>query len=134
MGKRNLTGRLWLRLQPIDFDCNKTLCGCSSDQNVNVTMKFTNSEGDAVSGARLICHDNGEFLGTTNPNGLVKLRVAGAATPGCGFMPNCQVAYLRMKDGTFGRPYWFARFVRGEDVETGDNNIERISSGIATSQ
>ena len=82
-----------------DFDCCKSLCGCSSNQTESATLQFTDADGSPNADAMLICHDNGEQLGVTNPNGLVELQIAGEATPGCGFMPNCQVAYLRKKMG-----------------------------------
>ena len=113
------------------FDCSKTLCGCPTERAVSIAIRFSDAEGKPLTGARLICHDDGNYLGTTNPNGLLKLRVVGDATPGCGFLPRCQVAYLRKKGGIWGRPFWFARFVRGEDVEIGEDNVQRINGDSA---
>lgn len=100
---------------------------------VSVAITFSDSEGEPLAGAILVCHDNGDYLGTANPNGLLRLPVVGDATPGCGFLPRCQVAYLRKKDGSWGRPFWFARFVRGEDVAIGTDRIERVEGGSAKS-
>ncbi len=110
----------------ITFDCSRSLCGCAMERAVSVAMKFSDSEGEPLAGAVLVCHDNGSNLGTANPDGLLRLSVVGDATPGCGFQPRCQVAYLRKKDGSWGRPFWFARFVRGEDVALGTDRVERV--------
>ena len=96
---------------------------------VSVTLKFSNAEGEPLAGAILVCHDDNNNLGTANSDGLLLLPVVGDATPGCGFMPRCKVAYLKKKDGSWGRPFWFARFVRGEDVAIGTDRIERVEVG-----
>ena len=67
-----------------------------------------------------MCDDDGTPFGATNANGLIQFRVPGASTPGCGFTPHCQVAYFRMQDNGVGRPFWFARFIRGEPVSETD--------------
>ena len=110
-----------------EFDCSKTLCGCPKESTVNLTMRFSDAEGKPLPGASLICHDDGDLLGTTSPDGLLRLLVVGKATPGCGFVPRCQVAYLKKKDQSWGRPFWFARFIRGEDVVNGGDSVQRIS-------
>lgn len=115
------------------FDCNKSLCGCPIERVVSVAMKFSDDESQPLAEANLICHDNGDYLGTVNPSGLLTLSVVGDATPGCGFLPRCQVAYLRKKDGSWGRPFWFARFVRGEDAAIGTDRIERVKGEPADS-
>ena len=110
-------------------DCNKTFCGCYKQHVETVTIELTDTDENPVASARLICHDEGVYLGTTNPNGILKLRVQGAISPGCGFIPECQIAFFETKDEGYGRPFWFARFVRGESVSVGDSNVELIDDG-----
>ena len=111
------------------FDCSKSLCGCSTEVTQAVTLRLADADGSPVSNARLICHDDGTFLGNTNMEGLLTLQVAGANTPGCGFMPDCQVAYFRTDKDKFGRHFWFARFVRGEPVRAKAHAVELVESG-----
>lgn len=111
------------------FDCSRSLCGCSSDASRPVTLRLADADGSSISNARLVCHDNGSSLGTTNREGLLTLQVAGADTPGCGFMPDCQVAYFRTDNDGFGRHFWFARFVRGEPVSAKAHAVELVDSG-----
>lgn len=109
-------------------DCSTSLCGCSSAASQPVTLRLTDADRSFVANARLICHDDGSFLGQTDSDGLLKLQVQGANTPGCGFMPDCQVAYFRTDNDSFGRHFWFARFVRGEPVSAKAHAVERVDS------
>ena len=110
------------------IDCSRSLCGCSTDASQPVTLRLADADGDSVANARLICHDDGTFLGRTNEDGLLTLQVAGANTPGCGFIPACQVAYFRTDNDKFGRHFWFARFVRGEPVSARAHAVELVDS------
>jgi len=110
-------------------DCNKTFCGCYKRHVETVTIELTDTDDNLVARARLICHDGGVYLGTTNPNGLLKLPVQGAVSPGCGFIPDCQIAFFETKDGGHGRPFWFARFIRGEQVSATDGNVKLVNAG-----
>ena len=109
-----------------EFDCSRSLCGCSSPDARPVTLRLANEDGDPVGDARLVCHDDGTFLGRTNTDGLLTIQVSGANTPGCGFMPDCQVAYFRTDNDQFGRHFWFARFVRGEPVSAKAHAVELV--------
>lgn len=109
------------------FDCGKSLCGCSSPDTRPVTLRLAVADGDPVGNARLICHDDGSFLGKTNSVGLLTLEVSGLKSPGCGFMPDCQVAYFRTDNDQFGRHFWFARFVRGEPVSSRAHAVELVN-------
>lgn len=111
------------------FDCSRSLCGCASAEVLSVTVKLTDADGNTIPDANLICHDDSKYLGSTNPNGLATFSVMGSGTPGCGFIPDCRVAYVRNKDGGFGRLFWFARFIRGEDAFEGDERLELIDDG-----
>lgn len=111
------------------LDCSRSLCGCPSPASKTVTLRLADADGSTVSNARLICHDVGSFLGQTDTDGLLTLQVGGANTPGCGFMPDCQVAYFRNSDDSFGRHFWFARFVRGEDVSAKAQSVELVDPG-----
>lgn len=109
-------------------DCSRSLCGCSSKASQPVTLRLADADGSVVANARLICHDDGNLLGQTDSNGLLSLRVQGANSPGCGFRPDCQVAYFRTDDDSFGRHFWFARFVRGEAVSSKAHSVELVES------
>ena len=109
------------------FDCVKTLCGCSEAMTLPVTLRMSDADRNPVANARLICHDDSSYLGTTNSDGLLTLKVAGASSPGCGFRPDCQVAYFRTENEQFGRHFWFARFVRGEDVSARAHAVQRVT-------
>jgi len=107
-------------------DCSRSLCGCSSPTSETLTIRLADADGSPVGNARLICHDDGAYLGTTNPRGIVSLTVHGSVSPGCGFVADCKVAYFRNADDSFGRHFWFARFVRGEDVGSKAHSVERL--------
>lgn len=110
-------------------DCNKTFCGCYKQHVETVTIELTDTDENPVASARLMCHDGGAYLGATNPNGILKLRVQGAISPGCGFIPECQIAFFETKDSGRGRPFWFARFVRGEQLGKTDGNVKLVDAG-----
>jgi hypothetical protein len=109
-----------------NFDCAKSLCGCSSEMIRPVTLRMSDADRDPVANARLVCHDDGSYLGTTNDDGLLTIEVLGSSSPGCGFIPDCQVAYFRTDKEQFGRPFWFAHFVRGKDVSARAYAVERV--------
>ena len=109
-------------------DCSRSLCGCSSPMSQPLTIRLADADGSPVGNARLICHDDSAYLGTTNPQGILSLTVHGSVSPGCGFAPDCKVAYFRNADDSFGRHFWFARFVRGEDGSSRAHSVERLES------
>ena len=111
-----------------ESDCAKSLCGCSVPATRPVTLRLGGEEGEPVGNARLICHDDGALLGKTDAKGVLTLQVSGSESPGCGFQPDCQVAYFRTDDDQFGRHFWFARFVLGEPVNTKAHSIELIEN------
>jgi len=105
------------------------LSACTSGKTTQlVAIRLSDGDGSPVANARLICHDTGELLGRTNPQGELSLEVAGTNTPGNGFMPDCEVAYFRTDNDQFGRHFWFARFVRGEPVSTKLHSVELLTS------
>jgi len=91
-----------------------------------VTLRMSDGDRNPVANARLICHDDSSFLGTTDSDGLLTIQVVGNSSPGCGFIPDCQVAYFRTEKEQFGRHFWFARFVLGEDVSARAHAVERV--------
>ena len=91
-----------------------------------VTLRMSDADRNPIGNARLICHDDNSFLGTTDSSGLLSIEVVGNSSPGCGFIPYCQVAYFRTEKEQFGRHFWFARFVRGEDVSAKAHAVERV--------
>lgn len=104
------------------------LSACTSDgTSQSVTLRLSDADGNPVANARLICHDTGEFLGRTNPQGELSLEVAGQTSAEDGFMPDCKVAYFRTDNDQFGRHFWFARFVRGEPVSTKLHSVELLA-------
>ena len=107
-------------------DCAKSFCGCYKKHAETVTIELTGPDESPIANARLLCHDSGAYLGTTNPKGILKLQVQGATSPGCGFIPDCQIAFFEKKDDGRDRPFWFARFVRGEEVDETDGSIRLI--------
>ena len=109
-----------------EFDCAKSLCGCSSEMTMPVTLRMSDADRNPIGNARLICHDDNSFLGTTDSSGLLSIEVVGNSSPGCGFVPDCQVAYFRTEKEQFGRHFWFARFVRGEDVSARAHAVQRV--------
>ncbi len=115
-------------------DCFRGFCGCASTQVINITIRLTDANGSPISDAKLVCHDASGLLGTTNADGLINLSVAGVGTSVCGFYSKCQIAYVYKKDGSRGSPFWFAEFVRGEEVHSGDVRIELIDDGRTKSE
>jgi hypothetical protein len=111
-----------------EFDCAKSFCGCSSEMTMPITLRMSDADRNPIANARLVCHDNSSFLGTTDSNGLLTIEVVGNSSPGCGFIPDCQVAYFRTEKEQFGRHFWFARFVRGEDVSARAHAVERVDA------
>jgi len=112
--------------EPGDFDCAKTLCGCNTRLTMPVTLRLSDADRIPIANAGLVCHDTGFYLGTTDGRGVLTIDVEGNTSPGCGFIPDCQVAYFRTETEKFGRHFWFARFVRGEDVSARAHAVERI--------
>ncbi len=115
-------------------DCLGGFCGCVSTQVVNFTIRLTDANGSPISDAKLVCHDASGLLGTTDADGLIHLSVAGAGTSMCGFYSDCEIAFVRKKDGSTGSPFWFRQFVRGEEVHSGDDRIELIHDGRTKSE
>jgi len=113
---------------PAGFDCVKTLCGCNSRLVMPVTLRLSDADRIPVAEAHLICHDTSSYMGKTDGDGILTIDVAGNSSPGCGFIPDCQVAYFRTESEQFGRHFWFARFVRGEDVSARAHAVERIDA------
>jgi len=118
--------------EEVFFDCAKTLCGCSDEITTPVSLRMSDADRNPIPNARLVCHDDGSYLGTTNSDGLLTLDVPGMSSPGCGFRPDCQVAYFRTEEEQFGRHFWFARFVRGEDVSAKSHAVESVRIGDST--
>lgn len=116
-----------------DIDCSRMFCGCWTEHSIPVRLRVAESDDSPVVGARLTCHDDDTSLGTTDPQGVLTLDVAGRSSPGCGFMPDCQIAYLRMDDGSPGRPFWLGRLAQGEDLAADDSKIEILAEAPATS-
>ena len=114
--------------EPGDFDCARSLCGCTTKMTMPVTLRMSDADRVPVADARLVCHDDNSYLGTTDSDGILELEVAGLSSPGCGFIPDCQVAYFRTEREQFGRHFWFARFVCGEDVSARAHAVERLDS------
>lgn len=111
---------------PGEVDCARSLCGCYTDMSMPVTLRMSDADNEPMANARLICHDDNSYLGTTDRDGILTLSVPGRTSPGCGFMPDCQVAYFRTEAEQFGRHFWFARFVRGEDVSARAHAVQRL--------
>lgn len=102
------------------------LSGCGSETTKPITLRLSDANGDPVTNARLICHDDGGLLGRTDGQGLLTLQVSGRTTSENGFMPDCRVAYFRTDNDQFGRHFWFARFVRGEQVSSRAHAVELV--------
>ena len=117
-----------------DPDCFRGPFGCTETQVLNITIRLTDANGSPISDAKLVCHDASGLLGTTNADGLIHLSVAGTVTSVCGFFSKCQIAYVHKKDRSRGIPFWFAEFVRGEEVHSGDVLIELIDDGRTKSE
>ena len=92
-----------------------------------IRLRVAESDDTPVAGAQLTCHDDGLHLATSNTQGVLTLNVEGRSSPGCGFTPDCELAYLRMDDGSFGRPFWLAPFLRGQAVSAHDKRIELLA-------
>ena len=105
------------------------LGGCTSESTQPVTLKLSDADGSPAANARLICHDDGVLFGTTDEHDVLTLQVPGRNMPDDGFTPDCQVAYFRTDNDQFGRHFWFARFVRGEDVNAKAHSVELIDRG-----
>lgn len=102
------------------------LGACTSDVTESVTLRLADADGNPVTNARLICHDDGSVLGDTNAEGMLTLQVPGENRPGQGFVPDCKVAYFRTDNDQFGRHFWFERFVLGENVNAKAHSVERV--------
>ncbi len=112
------------------FNCSKSLCGCYKDHSTTVTIRLTDADSTPITGATLICLDNGQSLGTTSGVGLIQIRVEGVISPFCGFVTDCEVAYFRTKEKGFERPFWFSRFLRGTNDDATDRHIEIVGDGV----
>lgn len=110
-------------------DCSRSFCGCYTDHSQAVKIRLTDAEALPISDAVLICEDTGVAFGTTDEDGLIRVTVEGQTSPGCGFIPSCQIAYFRTEENSHGRPFWFGRLIRGSgDAATG-SRIEIITDG-----
>jgi hypothetical protein len=116
-----------------DPDCFRGPWGCVADQVINITIRLTDADGSPISDAKLVCQDASGLLGTTNADGLINLSVAGVGTSTGVFYPYCEIAYVYRKDGSYGSPFWFRQFVRGEEVHTGDVRVELVTDSGTTS-
>ena len=115
-------------------DCSRSICGCSRDATILVEIKLSRDNSEPIPDAALICHDPddglGKAMGITNSLGLVSMEVPGYSSPGCGFFPDCKIAYFRTKERGFERPFWFGRVVRGTNDDATDRRIEVTIDGM----
>lgn len=99
-------------------DCNKTLCGCYVDYTKTIRLQYLDKESKPVWGVKLVCLDNSESLGTTGPKGIIRVKVEGATSPGCGFQPDCTTAFFISKDQGRERPFWTRDLLRAGEIES----------------
>ena len=114
----------------IEGDCVRSICGCAKQHTITVEIKLSRDNSEPIPDAALICHDPddglGIAMGITNSVGLISMRVPGYSQPGCGFTPDCKVAYFRTKERGFERPFWFGRVIRGTNDDATDRRIEVV--------
>jgi len=106
----------------------------TENQVLNITIRLTDANGSPISDAKLVCHDASGLLGTTDADGLIHLSVAGVGTSAGVFYSRCDIAFVRKKDLSTGSPFWFGKFMRGEEVHSGDDRIELIDDGRTKSE
>ena len=100
-------------------DCNESFCGCQEEDIKTLLVKYVGEDSKPVWGVRLVCLDTGETLGRTDPRGLIRLKVKGLTSPGCGFQPECEAAYFVSKGQGIERPFWFGQLLReGNEIES----------------
>lgn len=100
-------------------DCNKTLCGCQVDNTKTIRLQYVDEESKSAWGVKLVCLDNYESFGTTGPKGIIRLKVEGATSPGCGFQPDCTTAFFISKDQGRERPFWTRELLSsGNEIES----------------
>jgi hypothetical protein len=113
----------------IQGDCVRGICGCPRNSTKTVEIKLLGRNSEPIPDAALICLDTGEELGITNSMGLTSIRVPGFTTF-CGFYADCEVAVFRTKYSHYSnRPFWFARFIRGESLGSTESKVELIEDG-----
>ncbi len=108
------------------FDCASSLCGCYKKRVETVIVELTDIDENPIANARLRCNDSDAYLGTTNDKGVLELQVPGSVSPGCGFIADCRIAFFETEDNGRGRPFWFARLVRGEEVGETDEIVSLV--------
>lgn len=111
-----------------DFDCGRSLCGCDRPVTMSYDFYLSNKDATPVGDATLICLDSNEPLGTTNSQGLLRVKVRGRSSPGCGFQSECRTAYFQTEDGGRERPFWFAQVIRGREVDSVERQIHVVSA------
>ncbi len=113
-----------------EFDCNRTLCGCQTDETKSIRVKYIDEKSKPVWGVELVCLDNSERLGTTGPNGTILLRLKGNTSPGCGFQPDCKAAFFISKDQGRERPFWTRQLIRyGNEIESDGRKAVVLDGG-----
>jgi hypothetical protein len=105
-------------------DCVRSLCGCYSDHSLEVLLQVTDAQDEPIPYATLVCYDAGTLLGAADQDGLIKMKVDGEVSPGCGFHPACRIAYVSNQNGGYGRLIWFGRTLKGNDAST--EKVERV--------
>ncbi len=105
-------------------DCARSLCGCDKPYTRTVVFQLANKDSSPVSGATLICFDNYESFGTTNHEGVLRVRVQGRTSPGCGFHADCKTAFFQTEEHGWERPFWLHRAVRGEEIDAVERSIK----------
>ncbi len=112
---------------PMRHDCHKTICGCYEDFVMPAVLRLVDEDSGPVADAILTCVDTDRAMGRTDPSGVIRLRANGRTSPGCGFFADCEIAYFRMPDRTYGRPFWFQRLLRGDNVEPDGFRVELVA-------
>lgn len=108
------------RARKPDGLCARGICGCWEAHTLRVDVKIETTDSLPVPGVALICASSQKVLGVSNQAGNARIRARGRISPGCGFIPDCEVAALEDDSGDLLGSVELTSLLRGQETSYGD--------------
>ena len=80
--------------------CGRSLCGCSSEVEINYTTTLSDEDGKPIAGIELRCDSEADPITVSDDNGDINLSIVTKKSPGCGFA-RCRNAVFSDPGGYF---------------------------------
>jgi len=109
--------------------CALAICGCWSDQTFREEISVTDTESQPASSMSLVCETSQKTYGITDESGIVKARIEGRSSLGCGIAAECVESTLRDPDGNIVAIIDVTQLLRGQEITAGEYRLKVIRDG-----